>query len=184
MSPQDHSLADAFDFSSYGDLGATASPLPKSSAARPSPTREGDELSMRIHRKVLDSVKLEELSKLPEEQQRIEIRTIAERLIDVENLPFSGNQRAQFIQDLLDEIVGFGPLENSAARPEHQRHPGQWPQPGLHRAHAADLEEAPVRLSRRTALAARSSSGSCARSDGASIRCRRWSTRVCRTARA
>jgi pilus assembly protein CpaF len=100
-----------YDFTSYADFGVPVEPSGANPRGQASAGKESGELSQRIHRQVLDSLQLEALSKLPEDRQKSEIRLVAERLIDSENLPFSGVQRTQFIQDLLDEIVGLGPLE-------------------------------------------------------------------------
>lgn len=75
------------------------------------PAKVSTDMSQDFHREVLDHINIDEFSRLPEDRQRIEIRLVAEHLIDVKNLPLSSIQRAQFIQDVLDEIVGLGPLE-------------------------------------------------------------------------
>jgi pilus assembly protein CpaF len=94
----------------YADFGAVAVG-PVIPPAGPWPGKESDELSHRIHHQLLEHFKLDELSKLPEDRRRSEIRWMAERLIEAENLPLSSAQRAQLVQDLLDEILGLGPLE-------------------------------------------------------------------------
>jgi pilus assembly protein CpaF len=110
MSPTTSSTS-GYDFGSYGDLGATANPSVKGLPVEPASGNQFDELLQRIHRQTVDRLELEELSKLPEDKQRNEIRLVAERLLEIENPLFSSSQRTQFIQDLLDEIIGLGPLE-------------------------------------------------------------------------
>lgn len=104
-------LSEAYDFGSYEGIDIPASQSAENQLDRQSSGKEADALVQRIHRQVLDLLHLEELSKLSEDRQRSEIRSVTERLIDAENLPLSGAQRAQFTQDLLDEILGLGPLE-------------------------------------------------------------------------
>jgi pilus assembly protein CpaF len=105
------STASGYDFGSYGDLGAAADSSVKSLPCEPAPGTQFDELLQRIHHQTVDRLELDELSKLPEDRQRNEIRLVAERLLEIENPLFSSSQRTQFIQDLLDEIIGLGPLE-------------------------------------------------------------------------
>jgi pilus assembly protein CpaF len=111
MVPPISAASEAYDFGSYNDLAATARPLMKSLSAEPASGSQVDELLQRIHRQTVDRLQLDELSKLPEDRQRNEIRLVAERLLEIENPLFSSSQRTQFIQDLLDEIIGLGPLE-------------------------------------------------------------------------
>jgi pilus assembly protein CpaF len=107
----DKNLSEAYDFGNYAGVSI---PVGQSAENQHGPRTQGkmsDDLVQRIHRQVLNQFQLEELSKLPEGKQRSEIRSAAERLIESENLPLSGVQRAQLIQDLLDEILGLGPLD-------------------------------------------------------------------------
>jgi pilus assembly protein CpaF len=104
-------LSGVYDFGSYASPCTPAEHSTENQSGQRPSGKESDDLLQRIHRHVLDQLKLEELNKLPEERQRGEIRSVVERLIDDENLPLSGAQRAQFMQDLLDEILGLGPLE-------------------------------------------------------------------------
>jgi pilus assembly protein CpaF len=105
------STASGYDFGSYADLGAAAGSSVKSLPCEPARGTQFDELLQRIHHQTVDRLELDELSKLPEDRQRNEIRLVAERLLEIENPLFSTGQRTQFIQDLLDEIIGLGPLE-------------------------------------------------------------------------
>ncbi len=104
-------LSGAYDFGSYAGVAIPVGEPPENPSGQRPAGKESDDLLQRIHRHVLDELKLEELNKLSQERQRTEIRSVAERLIDTENLPLNGAQRAQFMQDLLDEILGLGPLE-------------------------------------------------------------------------
>jgi hypothetical protein len=110
--------SEAYDFGSYAGVHIPVGQSAENQLGQRSSGQESDDLVQRVHRRALDHLRLDELCKLPEDRQRREIRSIAERLIDEENLPLSGAQRAQFIQDLLDEILGlWGPSKNSCAIP-------------------------------------------------------------------
>lgn len=97
--------------SDYADFGISRDVFVPSPPTASSGFKRLDELTQRIHRKLVDHLQLDELSKLPENKRRSEIRMLAESLIDVENLPLNSAQRAELIQNLLDEILGLGPLE-------------------------------------------------------------------------
>ena len=64
-----------------------------------------------IHNKVLEQFQVREFSKLAEERQKSAIRLVAEQFIDAEKIPLNVAQRSLLMQDLLDEIIGLGPLE-------------------------------------------------------------------------
>jgi len=104
-------LSEAYDFGSYPGIGIPVGQFAEIAAGQRSAAKESDDLVQRIHREVLDLLQLDELNKLSEDRQRSEIRSVVEHLIDSEHLPLNGAQHAQFIQDLLDEILGLGPLE-------------------------------------------------------------------------
>jgi len=107
----DKELSEAYNFGSYAGVGIPVGQSAETPLGHRSSGKESDDLVQRIHHQVLDSLQLEELNKLPEDRQRSEIRSVVERLIDNGNLPLNGSQRAQLTQDLLDEILGLGPLE-------------------------------------------------------------------------
>ena len=108
--PTQQNLSGAYDFGSYPAVGAPVGRSEENPLDQRSLCKESDDLVQHLHGRVLDHFKLEELNKLSDDRQRSEIRSIAERLLDAENSRLSGAQRAQLIQDLLDEILGLGPL--------------------------------------------------------------------------
>lgn len=107
---KDNYLSEAYNFGSYAGVGIPVN-QPTASPVGPSSTKEADDLLRLIHRQVLDEFQLAELNKLPEESQRSEIRAVIAHLLDAGNLPLSASQRNQLTQDVLDEILGLGPLE-------------------------------------------------------------------------
>jgi pilus assembly protein CpaF len=72
---------------------------------------ERQDLKFRIHRKLLDRVKLDMLSGLPGERVRAELRTAVIRLIEEEKAPLSLMEKERLIEEVLDEVFGLGPLE-------------------------------------------------------------------------
>ena len=108
--PTSQNLSGVYDFGSYAGVGAPVGRSEENPLDQRSLGKESDDLVQHLHGRVVDQFKLEELNKLSEDRQRSEIRSIAERLLEAENSHLSGAQRAQLIQDLLDEILGLGPL--------------------------------------------------------------------------
>jgi pilus assembly protein CpaF len=75
------------------------------------------ELSVRIHKKLLDRVDLVALEALPPERVKAEVRGIVERLLGEETVPINAAERQQLIQDIQHEVLGLGPLEPLLADP-------------------------------------------------------------------
>ncbi len=72
---------------------------------------ERQELKFRIHRKLLDRVKLEALSGMPGDRVRAEMRAAVVKLVEEERAPLSLLERERLIEEVLDEVFGLGPLE-------------------------------------------------------------------------
>jgi len=78
--------------------------------------REGDiesftALKVRIHQRLLDILNLGLLDKTPREALRVEIRGAVNQLLAEEKRLFTPAQTDQLIEDVLDELLGLGPLE-------------------------------------------------------------------------
>jgi pilus assembly protein CpaF len=77
-----------------------------------SPGREAlEELKHRIHTLLVERLNPEELNALSDERQRIELRRLLGGMLDAENHPLSHQQKQSLIAELLDDVLGFGPLE-------------------------------------------------------------------------
>ncbi|KPK65599.1 MAG: pilus assembly protein CpaF [Planctomycetes bacterium SM23_32] len=69
------------------------------------------DLKRKIHRKLLDALDLTILSELKEQEVKEQIRVVVARLLDQSAVTFNKRERDQFIQEMVDEVLGFGPLE-------------------------------------------------------------------------
>jgi pilus assembly protein CpaF len=69
------------------------------------------ELKRRIHRKLLDALDLSILSELKENEVKEQIRTGVSKLLEQAGVTFNKKEHDQFIQEIVDEVMGFGPLE-------------------------------------------------------------------------
>lgn len=102
-------------------LGRMLRPVPRTAdeAAPPvvvqsesRPARDAyQELKTRIHRRLLDSLDLSNLARIPQEVLESEIRHAVEGLVQVESTPLNRMEREQLIIEVLNETLGLGPLE-------------------------------------------------------------------------
>ena len=69
------------------------------------------ELKRKIHRKLLDALDLSILSELKENEVKEQIRAVVGKLLEQAAVSFNKRERDQFIQEMVDEVMGFGPLE-------------------------------------------------------------------------
>ena len=75
------------------------------------PIEDGIALRLRIHERLLDLLNLSVLEKTPRENLRVEIRTVVGQLLQQEKRLLTPSQTEQLIEDVLDELLGLGPLE-------------------------------------------------------------------------
>ncbi len=85
-------------------------------AAKSAPTAElrttdYTDLKVRIHARLLDLLNLSLLEKVPRDTLRPQIRTSVRALLNEEKLFLAGTQIDQLVEDVIDELLGLGPLE-------------------------------------------------------------------------
>src|SRR5690349_16220913 len=69
------------------------------------------DLKSKVHRKLLQSLNSETLRLIGKERLRGEIGQAVEKLLLQENIPMTLPERDRIIEEILDEVFGFGPLE-------------------------------------------------------------------------
>ena len=69
------------------------------------------ELKSEIHRKLIGVLNLERVSSVPRDRVRTEIRDVVERLLEDERVPMTTAEQNRIIEEVLDEVLGLGPLE-------------------------------------------------------------------------
>lgn len=89
-----------------GPLRNQAREKPSQAAAR-----DADTLKTRIHSRVVRELQIEAKQGSHGARRRSDVAALIERLIDVEGLLLGATERRALVQDLLDEILGLGPLE-------------------------------------------------------------------------
>jgi pilus assembly protein CpaF len=99
-------------------LGSSFRPQPASrgpsAPANPGATRAADrifELKSEIHRKLIGVLNLERVSSIPKDRVRAEIGRVVERLLEEERVPMTTAEQNRIIEEVLDEVLGLGPLE-------------------------------------------------------------------------
>lgn len=109
----EHSSAAEYDFGSYSRpaMEEVMQAVTDSYLSRDNEQDDLPGLHEQIHLKLvrlIDPLKVKSLSK---DELREEIKALIERLLDEECLALNSAERRAIIEDLLDEILGFGPLE-------------------------------------------------------------------------
>ena len=87
-------------------------PLPAAAFAPVAAPIEGaTALKVRIHQRLIELLNLSLLDKTPRESLRLDIRGAVSALLTEEKRILSLAQTDQLIEDVLDELLGLGPLE-------------------------------------------------------------------------
>ena len=87
-------------------------PAPKPPA--PKPEQPGFDLldaKLRIHAKLIDELDLSVLEKLDDETLRRRVRMIVAEIIDKEDMALSQAEETSFVDAVIDEMMGLGPIE-------------------------------------------------------------------------
>jgi len=95
----------------------TAPPPP--SAPMPVETRRSDEYYITksmIFGALIEAIDLAQLSKLEPEAAREEIRDIVNEIISIKNVVMSISEQEELLEDICNDVLGYGPLEPLLAR--------------------------------------------------------------------
>ncbi|MBL8229104.1 MAG: CpaF family protein [Bryobacterales bacterium] len=87
---------------------------PRPAAGPAGPVRTADryfELKSEIHKKLIGVLNLDKVSSLPKDRVRAEIGRVVERLLEDERLPMTTAEANKMVEEVLDEVLGLGPLE-------------------------------------------------------------------------
>ncbi len=89
-------------------------PQARAGAGSPVAARGTDryfELKSEIHRKLIGVLNLERVSSVPKDRVRAEIGRVVERLLEDERVPMTTAEQNKIVEEVLDEVLGLGPLE-------------------------------------------------------------------------
>jgi len=76
------------------------------------------DLRLRIHRKLIDTLDLTKVSNLETERVKVEIRRLLEDMVMAEAIPLSRSDRDRLAMEVHHEVFGLGPLETLMKDPE------------------------------------------------------------------
>ena len=100
---------------------ATAAVLPRLSVPERNPEDvallDRLDLKSRLHEKLLDRLNLAVIDKVHRDELRREVSKVVSQLLAEEQRPMRNEELAQIIEELLDEVLGYGPLEPLLADP-------------------------------------------------------------------
>jgi pilus assembly protein CpaF len=85
---------------------------------RPRKTDEYYDLKTQIFGALIDTIDLSQLSKMDLDQAREEIRDIVNDIITVKNVVMSIAEQEELLEDICNDVLGYGPLEPLLARDE------------------------------------------------------------------
>jgi pilus assembly protein CpaF len=66
---------------------------------------------VRLHRRLIEEINLSALEKLPPEEMKKQIGGLVSQYVMNERLPLNTKELAAFVEEILDEMTGLGPLE-------------------------------------------------------------------------
>ncbi len=100
----------------------TDKPVPEAAPAVPAPVAAAEpaspflkpkllEAKVRLHRKLIEEINLSALEKLPQEELRAAILPIVSQYVLAERIALNKEELETFFSEILDEMMGLGPLE-------------------------------------------------------------------------
>jgi len=101
-------------------VGSNNRPMPMRAAPPSLAGRTADryfELKSQIHRKLIGVLALDRVSSIPKDRVRAEIGRVVERLLDEERVPMTTAEQTRIVEEVLDEVLGLGPLETLLKEP-------------------------------------------------------------------
>src|SRR5580700_9613050 len=66
---------------------------------------------VRLHRRLIEETNLSALEKLPEDEMRKHVLALVTQYIMTERLALNAQELSDFVGEILDEMIGLGPLE-------------------------------------------------------------------------
>ncbi|MGB0759235.1 MAG: CpaF family protein [Rubripirellula sp.] len=79
--------------------------------SRPSRQQQFEEVKSRIHSKLVDKLDLTRVGELKGDTLKREIRLVVEHLCDAEDTLLNREERERIVEEVIDEVLGLGPLE-------------------------------------------------------------------------
>jgi pilus assembly protein CpaF len=90
---------------------AMSAPPAAQGAANPLLTDKLLDAKVRLHRRLIEETNLSALEKLPEDEMRKHVLQLVSQYIKTERLALNAQELSDFVGEILDEMIGLGPLE-------------------------------------------------------------------------
>lgn len=94
----------------------TPPPMQAPPRKRPVRTDEYYDTKQQVFSALIDTIDLSQLSKLDGESAREEIRDIVNDIITIKNFAMSISEQEELLEDICNDVLGYGPLEPLLAR--------------------------------------------------------------------
>lgn len=94
----------------------TPPPMQTPQRKRPARTDEYYDTKAQVFSALIDTIDLSQLSKLDGESAREEIRDIVNDIITIKNYAMSISEQEELLEDICNDVLGYGPLEPLLAR--------------------------------------------------------------------
>src|SRR6478736_1269320 len=91
-------------------------PMQTPQRKRPTRTDEYYDTKAQVFSALIDTIDLSQLSKLDAESAREEIRDIVNDIITIKNFAMSISEQEELLEDICNDVLGYGPLEPLLAR--------------------------------------------------------------------
>ncbi|MFP3543220.1 CpaF family protein [Rhizobium sp. SIMBA_035] len=94
----------------------TPPPMQTPQRRRPARTDEYYDTKAQVFSALIDTIDLSQLAKLDAESAREEIRDIVNDIITIKNFAMSISEQEELLEDICNDVLGYGPLEPLLAR--------------------------------------------------------------------
>jgi len=79
---------------------------------------EFERIKRRLHKELIDSLDFEQVSRMPRAELSVRLRKSLTDAVEMRSLPLNRLERERLVEEILDEILGLGPLEPLLRDPE------------------------------------------------------------------
>ncbi len=101
---------------SPGRYQVTPPPMQTPQRKRPARTEDYYDTKAQVFSALIDTIDLSQLAKLDTESAREEIRDIVNDIITIKNFAMSISEQEELLEDICNDVLGYGPLEPLLAR--------------------------------------------------------------------
>lgn len=92
--------------------GETPVPRPVGEPAAPEPARRSNsELKVKVHHKLLSVINLSAIEEMSREEFHQQLRDVVRELLRKDAIAMNASEFERFVEELVDEVLGLGPLE-------------------------------------------------------------------------